>query len=235
MNDVQYLFDSNQSYQLVAVMDKNGNDKADSAWVYRKTLNCIATNLRYDELRRYGGVCRMYLDFVQDGDGMWVRRRIHTSPVQGVVPTDYGLDIYTQKSIYVMEKAELVEIPLNLDRNTIALYLSPDERQFFAKGFYRDNNGIVRELVCQTHLGMFQDSCLLSFKDDPSSVLCRYFPHFDTVEFYDALNQDPLSIPLRIYNTSREYGLGVRLHGEARQIPPGGMAYIVPDRRRETE
>lgn len=228
----KYQFDSQQAYRLIAVTDRDGNDKTYSDELYSCVAGCVARDLRYDERTSYGGLYRMYLNFVQDETGTWINRTIHTSPVCEVKETEDGIAIYTNNSVYRFKKAALMNTPVCSEKNVIELYLSIEENYHFAKGFYCDGDGVAHELSTHIHVGMFVDTVLIGTKDVGvgGDYVCRYY-YRDTIEFYDTLyHQQDYSTPMLIHNTSNHYDLIVRFEGYDKQwtIAPGESKRIVP-------
>lgn len=229
----RFEFDKQQAYKLVAVTDREGNDKTHSQPLYADAEGFIAVNLRYDEKSNYNGFQRMHLDFVQDEEGRWVNRGIHTSPVYEVKTTDNGIAIHTHNSVYVLEKAELKETPICTDKNTIELYLSMDEHYHFGKGFYWDEAGTPHELEADINVGTFTDTVLIGIPEHSffGEYACRYYYRRSSIEFYDTLyHQQDYSKPMLIHNTSKDKPLLICFEGYDREwtIAPGESKQIMP-------
>lgn len=232
-NGKRFEFDREQAYKLVAVLDKDGNDKTNSKDLYSNAKGCIAVNLRHDEDFIYDGMWRIYLDFVQDEDGSWINRGIHTSPVYEVRTTEAGIEIHTHYSVYVFEKAKLKDTPICSNQNTIELYLSLDEKYNFAKGFYWDNNGESHELEADIHEGTFVDTVLIGYPEENlwGNYVCRYYLNNRNVEFYDTLyHQQEYNTPMLIHNTSKNKKLTICFEGYDKQwtVLPGDSKEIIP-------
>jgi len=229
----KYEFDQQQAYKLIAVLDKEGNDKTNSRSLYSNARGCVAVNLRYDEYSNYNGLQRMHLNFVQNEDGNWVNRGIHTSPVYEVKTTDKGIDIYTHYSVYVLGKAKLKKVPICSNKNTIELFLSLDEKYNFAKGFYWDNDGNSHELEADIHIGMFTDTVLIGLPEDSiwGNFVCRYYLNDCSIKFYDTLyHQQEYKTPMLIHNTSKNRNLKICFEGYDQHwtIFPGESKEIIP-------
>lgn len=223
METKKYEFAPAEVYRLVGVTDREGKDKSRSCELYSGVAGCVATNLRYDG-------ARMRLDFVQDETGLWINRSIHTSTVEDVQATEEGVTIYTRNSVYRFEKAELKARPVCDEANILELYMSSEERFKFAKGFYRDSEGVAKEIFPHIHVGMFMDSVLLR-EPQTGAYLARYFDRPGTVELYDTIyHQQPYDIPMLIHNTSRKYPLKIRFERCNREwtIASGGNKRIIP-------
>ena len=226
MGTARFEFDSKKAYRLVCVTDREGKTKTSE--LYTSVEGCVAVNLRYD--CEGNTKTRMKIPFVQDETGMWINRCIHTSTIDGIAETESGLNIYTRNSAYQFESAELNEVPVCAETNIIELYLSSEEGFGFAKGFYRDSEGSVKELFPHYHVGMCADSVLLR-ESESGEYLARYFNRIGMVEFYDTLyQQQPYDLPMLIHNTSRKYPLKIRFERLSREwiIAPGGENRIVP-------
>ncbi len=228
----RFEFDKQQAYKLIAVTDKEGNDKTHSQPLYADAEGCIAVNLRYDEGSDYNGFQRMHLDFVQDEKGNWINRGIHTSSVYEVKPTEKGIAIHTHNSIYVLENAVLKDTPICTNKNTIELYLSLDDRYHFGKGFYWDENGEPHELVADINVGMFTDTVLIGLPDKRigGDYICRYYYRSD-IKFYDTLyHQQDYSKPMLIHNTSKDKPLQIsfEFYDKKWTLAPGESKQIMP-------
>ena len=228
METKRHEFDPARVYRLVGVTDREGKDKIRSCELYSGVAGCVATSLRYDG--KDGELARMRLDFVQDETGVWINRSIHTSTVEDVQATEEGVTIYTRNSVYRFEKAELKARPVCDEANILELYMSSEERFGFAKGFYRDSEGVVKELFPHIHIGMLTDSVLL--REPQTGVsLARYFDRLGTVEFYDTIyHQQLYDVPMLIHNTSRRHPLKITFERSHREwtIAPGESKRIIP-------
>lgn len=194
----KFKFDPEQAYRLVAVKHLQGGDKKEG--FYAERLNCIASQLHYDEEPVYGSdhLFRMRMHFVENKNGQPINRDIHTSVVLDVKETDNGgLKIYTRNSVYILEKAVLKEITYQDAAELVELYLSLEENYHFAKGFYYDDDKKPHELEYEIHLGMFTDTVLIGTHEDTqlTRYLCRYYYNNSNVEFYSAPR-----IPMLIHN-----------------------------------
>ena len=228
----RFEFDKEQAYRLVDVTDKEGNSKIHTSTLYSDVEGCVAIGLRYSRSPSYNGLYRAHLDFVQDENGQWINRGIHTSTVEGVEQTENGIAIQTHNSVYVFEKATLKETPLCEEKNTLELFLSMDETYHFAKGFYWNEEGKCRELVADINVGTFTDTILVGIPDESmwGNYVCRYY-YGHTIRFYDTLyNQQDYSTPMLIHNTSRDKDLVVEFEGYDRRwtIAPQEQKKIIP-------
>ena len=224
-------FDRLQAYKLVAVLDNDGVDKVHTRNLYKDRINCIAVDFHYDMRPVYDGKYRMNMKFVQTEDGLWCKRRLHTSIVLKVEETKNGVNIHTYNSIYVFEKAILKEIPYQDSANLIELYLSLEDNDYFGKGFYYDADKQTHELVEIVHVGMFQDCVLVCFmpEDELHGCVCRYFPN-EQIEFYNTLyGQQDYSTPMLIHNTGKkDLIICFQMFPYKWTIAPGESKYIKP-------
>jgi len=223
----------NKCYKLVDVLTSDRTSKVETRMLYQERVGCLTKNIHrghtYD-----GGQCRMHMTFIQDGAGNWINRGLRTSPVSEIVETEHGLEIHTMNSIYVFEEAELRE-PEYLDvADTIELYLS-DEENHFCKGIYYDADKDPHELECVVHLGTFQDSYLLCVDGNVMQSVCRYFPRFSSLQFYNSIpRQNSYHQPIVIHNIG-EVPLRVTFQGSDAEwtIQPGDTETIIPPERKK--
>lgn len=232
----KFDFDKSQDYKLIDVTDKNGISKIENDHLYSRVKNCIVTNIFYDSIPSLDGAYRVNLNFIQDEDGNWINRGIHTSPVLKVEPTGKGINIHTQNSIYMFEKATIKETEKRTRKSIIELFLSLDEDYNFAKGFYWDELGKPYELDFNIHIGMFVDTVLIGHPQESAfgEFLCRYFYKPTKIEFYDTLyHQQDYSKPLLIHNTSKNRSLPISFEfcEENWIIPPSQTMKIIPPER----
>lgn len=226
-----YEFDPEQPFKLIAVTDKNGNDKVHTRELYEERINCIANNFHYEEHPYYDDKYRLHMEFIQNENGLWCKKGLHTSTIWGVKETDTGIIIVTRNSIYVFEKAELKEVPYQDESNLIELYMSLEDSFYFGKGFFYDVEKKPHELKAHIHLGMFQDSVLINFAetDNVQWCVCRYFPMYEYIEFYNTLyQQQEYATPMLIHNTGKKE-LSVRFQMQSRVwiIQPGKSKRII--------
>lgn len=216
----------NNTYCLHQVLDHNGAIKNDALYLNR--VGCLTKNIRKGHVASDGSyvIC---MTFSQDEHGMPINRTLRTSPVTKILETDGRLEIHTQNSIYVFREAKMSE-PCYLDEaNLIELFLSDEGYQFCA-GFYYDEMKNPHKLHEYVHVGMFQDSVLIHFGDNPGDTACRYFPFGNVIEFYDTLyHQQPYEIPMLIHNQGCE-SLTIRFQGFRQRwsIEPGAQTRIIP-------
>ena len=230
----RYDFDREKAYRLVAILDREGKSKADTKSFYADRMNCVAVNLRYDRSPVHGttDAFRMKMTFIREADGQPVQRKLHTSVVHFVEETERSLKIHTQNLICVMEEAEVIEIvPLD-EANLIEMYLSMEEDNYFAAGYYYDTDRKAHELVEYVHVGMFTDSVLIGTYEEVvyDEYMCRYFLRENYIEFYDTLyGQQDYSTPMLIHNTGKS-DLIIRFEAYPKvwTIKPGESKRIVP-------
>ena len=223
----------NKCYRLIDVLTSDRTSKTENRTLYQERVGCLTKNIHcghtYD-----GGQYRMHMTFIQDGAGNWINRSLRTSLVSKIAETKRGLEIHTMNSIYVFEEAELRE-PKFLDAaDTIELYLN-DEENRFCKGFYYDTDKTPHELECVIHLGTFQDSCILCLDGNLMQSVCRYFPRFSSIQFYNSLpRQDSYRQPIVIHNIG-DTSLRVTFQGseEEWKIQPGDTETIIPPERKK--
>ncbi len=232
----KFDFDKLQAYRLIDVTDKNGISKIENNSLYLRVKNCIVTNIFYDSIPSLDGAYRLNLNFIQDEDGNWINRGIHTSPVLKVEETKKGIEIHTQNSIYVFEKTTINETEKCTHKSIIELFLSLDEDYNFAKGFYWDDFGEPQEMDFNIHVGMFVDTVLIGLPQECAfgEFLCRYFYKATKIEFYDTLyRQQEYSKPLLINNLSKDKALPISFEFCEQNwiIPPSQTMKIIPPER----
>ena len=229
--------DPKKVYKLVAVTDKNGTDKVNSRSLYKERINCLATNLRYDEkiFKDKTTETILCVDFIQDEEGKWINRHLNTSPVYKVVEVENGIDICTLNSIYTFIEAEMIPPVYQDEANLIELYLSRERDDRFIKGFYYDEDKVPHELAAGVHLGMFVDSVLMRFVAEEDQIkylgsyACRYFIRYSGIEFYDTIyGQQAYPIDILIHNVGN-YDMEVKVEflpeewvvpvGESKRLP----------------
>ena len=225
-----YQFDRKKYYKLVAVLNESGKDKVDTRSLYEDRINCIATDLHFDKQPEFLDLYRLRMTFIQNADGLWCRRYLHTSVVHRVEETKKGLEIYTNNSIYVFENTQIKNVPYKDAADLIELYMSYEDYYYFGKGIYYDSDKRSHELKTYVNSGWFQDSVLLFFGDSvETNCVCRYFPKAK-VEFYDTLyGQQDYSTPMLIHNTGKkELVVGFQMYPHEWKIEPRTSKYIIP-------
>ncbi len=105
-------------------------------------------------------------------------------------------------SDYIPELSEYAkkygkEREYTLDDNTILLVLSDHEEYYFEKMIIK-KDGKVYDGEMYTHIGTFQDSCLISCYGFENGVDIRYFPHAQHLETYC---QETDSLPIYLQNS----------------------------------
>lgn len=199
----RYEINETAVYRLISVTDKEGNDKTHERRLYEERVGCLATDFIYDKVGRLGGY-RLHMRFVEDEAGKPICRRLHTSPVLKVEETETGIKLFTYNSIYVFESATLKAPSYAEEALLIELYLSAEEDYYFCKGFYYDEEKYPHNLMGHVHVGMFQDSVLVSLEENAMDTACRFFPYCEFIVFYDTLyGQQPYSIPMLIHNAGK--------------------------------
>ena len=223
----------NKCFRLADVLTSDRTSKTETRTLYQERVGCLTKNIHRGHTYA-GGQYRMHMTFIQDGAGNWINRDLRTSPVSEIVENERGLEIHTMNSIYVFEKAELCE-PEYLDvADTIELYLN-DEENHFCKGIYYDVDKTPHELECIVHLGTFQDSCILCVDGNVMHSVCRYFPRFSSIQFYNSLpRQDSYRQPIVIHNIG-ENPLRVTFQSSDAEwsIQPGITETIIPPERKK--
>lgn len=207
MSKYLFDFDPDQAYQLIKVMNSDGTVKTERQDFYNYYMGCRAICLHFDSQPVYEGKHRLWLYFVQNEDGGWIQRNLHTSIVYKIVETKDGVEIHTHNSIYCLQKTILKEVEYQDEAELLELYLSMDDEDNFCKGFYYDNSKKAYELFPRINIGMFVDTVLLGIKEDSGGVkgMCRYYIEPDQIEFYDtARNQEGNRIPMLIHNNGSE-------------------------------
>lgn len=225
----RYEFNYEKAYQLVAITDNNGNDKVPTRSFYAERLNCIATEFEYDEEVHKDGY-RLYMRFVRNEHGMPINKGLHTSPIHKVEDTPEGLIIYTRNSIYKFKSAEINEVPYKEEASLIELFLSADEAYYFTKGRYYNEDKKPQDLERHVHLGMTQDSVLIAPKENPMDFVCRFFPNWQDICFYDTIyGQQDYSVPMLIHNTGiRPFQVRFERYHKVWTIAPNESKRIVP-------
>lgn len=95
-----------------------------------------------------------------------------------------------------------------IEQGKVLLVLSDFDKYYFHSLCVRDNNGEIMDYSARPHLGMFQDSFLIStfglgdtpYKEDDPDIDLRYFPHYKNIEFYSAETE---GMPLYAENIGR--------------------------------
>ena len=231
MEEKEFEFGRDGVYRLVAVTDRQGNDRTADETFYKDRVGCVATGFYYDDYS-VAGLYRLNMTFVRTPDGQYANRGLHTSVVLEVKDKPGGFDLVTAYSVYSFEKAQLNEIPVKENRNVIELFLSHEDNYLFSKGFYHDPDGKAYDLVADIHVGMIQDSVLVRpvANDEIYDCVCRYFPESYGIEFYNTLyGQQSYSVPMLIHNTGVN-DLEVRFERFpfSWTIKPGESKHIMP-------
>ena len=228
----KYKFDPDQAYRLTGVTNANGSKKTERLDFYNKYLGCIVTFINYDEFAYDDGRFRLWLYFKRDPKGKHIHRNIHTSLVNYVEETEFGLNIHTENSTYVLEKTVL-EQEIVLDAaDLIELYLSMDDNYYFCKGFYYNSEKKAYELYTYIHVSFTVDSCLIGTNEGIQwgNFVCRYYLSGDRITFYNTLyHQQDYSIPMLIHNNGTS-DLIICFEGfsETWTIRPGEAKRIIP-------
>lgn len=227
----RYEFDPKQAYQLVVVTNPDGSAKTERLDFYSLYLNNIAVNLHYDREPTFWGYYRLWLEFVQDSNGKWLNRSLHTSIVYKVEETDSCVKIHTNNSIYHLQKAKIQEPVFQEDAELIELYLSLQEHSYFCKGFYYDENSNPHELFVHINIGFAVDTALIGTAEDAiwGVYACRYYIRPDKIEFYDTLyGQQDYSKPILIHNIgNKDLVVGFEFFDHTWTIKPGESKRIV--------
>lgn len=228
----QFELNPQATYRLIAVTDRQGNDKSQSKALYQNRINGIATNFHYDEQPVYEGLYRLNMDFVENAFGQPCERGLHTSPVYEVVETTDGMAVYTHYSVYIFQEATVQEPVFQGEANLIELYLADDNEYYFEKGYLYDEYNVIHALKRYLHLSMFQDSVLLDVTGEANgeNYVCRFFPRWGGIEFYDTrYHQQDYELPMLIHNTGTTK-LTIRFQGLKAKwtIPPGESKRIIP-------
>lgn len=228
----RYEFNPEKAYQLLAVTDKTGRDKAHTYYSYEAIVNCVGVNFHYDDMPSHGEHYRSRIKFVRNEIGQPVCRSLHTSTVWNVEEIENGVKLITSNSIYVFEEAEVKEIPKLEETNLIELYMSLEDDYCFGAGYYYDAEKNAYELKEHVHLGMFQDSVLIHIVKDNAlrDCTCRYFPMGNYVEFYDTLyGQQKYSTPMLIHNTGNmDLQIRFQMYEYVWTIKSGESKCIIP-------
>lgn len=203
MSKYLYAFDVDQAYQLVKVTNADGSTKTSRPDFYNYYMGCRAVRLHFDSQPAFEDKYRLWLHFVQDKNGRWIHRTLHTSIVYKIMETDAGIEVHTHNSIYYLVKTELKEAEYQDEAELVELYLSLDDEENFCKGFFYDSSKEAHELFLRIHVGMFVDTALIGTKE--GIKLCRYYITPEKVEFYDTLyKQQDYSVPMLIHNNGSQ-------------------------------
>lgn len=227
----KYNFDTESAYRLIDVQDHSGNSKIESRDLYKERVGCIAKRIRSSTINIEEKPCRIiWMEFVLDGCGHWIYKRLRTSPVIDVTHNGKYIEVKTINSIYVLEPAVLPPHEYQDAADLIELYLS-DEGNRFVKGFYYDTDKVPHDLEAFVHESLVVDSCLVHFSDDfITGIVCRYFIQPETVEFYDTLyHQQEYNTPILIHNCSdKPMKVEFPFSVDVWTIEPWGETKIVP-------
>ena len=215
---------TNKHYTLIAITDKEGNDKSQSKALYMERMNCLATNMRMDKFNR------VYVDFIQSAEGKPILRHLHTSKLERVEETENGIILHTRFSRYVFEEAKAPKETFADAAGLLELYLT-NEGNKFVKGFYYDKDKNPHKLHLDLHIGTFTDTALIHDPDAPfKDYYCRYYiDPGNTIEFY---RMKDWNIPMLIHNVSEKEliikcevfsGTHTIKAGENKTITPGGV------------
>lgn len=226
-----YKIDSSKTYRLADVTDHNGNTKINSHPKYERWIGRIAKNIRVDRTT-FEGTPMVRMEFVQDKDGMRIRKSMHTSEMHDITLHDNGrIDILTRNSVYILEPAEIKSLE-PFDGETPLIELRISDNVEFRSGIYYDSDNVPHELACRTHVGTFKDSCLIYLAEEQTmdEIVCRYFPKGNEIEFYDTLyGQQDYSVKMLIHNESDvELKVSFENFDAVRTIPAGGKKSIIP-------
>ena len=89
-------------------------------------------------------------------------------------------------------------------KNIIELYLK-DTGSNFGKGFFYDEEGKVHELGRHVAGGMFIDTVLVHLMESPGEFVCRYYPQYAGIEFYNTIyRQQDYSRDMLIHNVGEK-------------------------------
>lgn len=228
-----FEFAEGKYYRLTDVRDLFGRSKAHMDGLYSSRVGCLTSYIR---LCPYSsdveGLC-MYVHFRQDSDGNFINRHLRTSLVSEVIEHDSGtVEVITNNSIYVFELAAPLEPEYREATNLLELWLGTGD-YMFDKGVHYDTDGVPHLLTNSIHLGTVRDSCLISYQDSLSTTACRYFPHYQRVEFYDTIyGQQDYTVPMLVHNTSgASLTVEFQFGGVEQTIEPGGKLLIHPPKR----
>lgn len=116
------------------------------------------------------------------------------------------------------------------DDGEVLLVLSNFDDYYFHSLYYKEEGEEKqKEYRGHAHVGMFQDSFLISVEDTGMDL--RYFPHFQNIEFYA---QDTEGKRFFVENVGNAV-LYVRTGGKCYQILPGKRKEIIPQNAEEEE
>lgn len=231
-----------KTYQLVDILDHERKSKANGSPEEKQRCEFLCgcyTN--YINIRTFsnGHVSAECLDvwFEADIDGAHTRRHLRTSPIKEI---DRGLGrviVHTANSIYAFKEAPIPEPEYRKATNLVELWFGKGVYKF-DKGVHYDRSGDPHILTIYAHLGTFEDSFLISYRDDLSVTVARYFRGFSRIEFYDTLyGQQEYDLPMLIHNTS-EVPLTIEFDfcNDEYVIAPGSEQLInPPDRKRKMD
>lgn len=222
-----YLNETN-AYRLVDVLNHERKSKVDERGLYKKCIGCVTNDFQTRKnLSRDGYYFQ--IDFIEDAEGNFINRHLQTSAVSNIEMNHDIVEIHTKTSIYILKAVEVTEPELLDEKNLIELYIS-DDYEKFCRGFHYDAQGHSHELANYVHVGTFTDSCLIYKIYEPNSVVCSFFPHQYSIEFYRTIHDDNRYFPrFLIHNTGKSY-LTVTfegLEGEW-QIAPGEEEWLLP-------
>lgn len=219
-------FDREQGYKCVAITDLSGHSKSEHPF-YRDYMGSVANNLHFDE-NSYG---RLLMCFVENRNGQWMNQHLHTSTVREFAEDGDRLEVTTQNTIYIFEKCNVREPEYLEESNLLELFLSLDDRSYFSRGFYYDENGKPHEVSYRQHVSMTVDSVLLSVDDMErgGQFIARYFMYPHAVEFYESLYSHKNKRPLLLIHNTGRHPLKVKVGKERWTIQPGEQQRLIPD------
>lgn len=234
MNKNMYDFDLEQAYQLVKITNSNGTTKEERPDFYKLYLGCKAVGIQFDSQPDFENKHRLWMHFIQDENGNWIRRDLHTSIVYQINETVDGIEVHTHNSIYYLQKTVLEEPEYREEAELIELYLSLDDNCNFCKGFYYDCNKEKHELFPYIHVGLVVDTALVGIKEriEECDFLCRYYIWPDKIEFYNTIyQQQDYSVPILVHNNgSQNLIVCFEFMNVTWTIKPGESKRIVPYR-----
>ena len=231
------IFDG-KTYQLVEILDHEGNSKAAEGHPervkYQYWAGCYTDNIW---LRPFPSVnspeeCLKAI-FVVDAEGMAVNKNLRTSPIRNMEASEGRVTVRTYNSVYVFEEKLLPKAVYREEADLLELWMGSGPYKF-DKGVHYDKNGTPHDLTVMVHLGMLRDSFLICHRDNVYNIAARYFMGFQSIEWYDTLtgSQD-YSTPMRIHNTS-DHPLLIKGGPIEFSIPPGKeLTLPLSHRRRE--
>lgn len=215
-------------YRLIDVTDHKGKSKVDENSIYQHWIGCVAKNIRKQEYYGTRHEC-VHMEFFLDSTGEYLHRTLRTSPVTEIRELGHGIQIRTTNNVYVLEEFTVSEPETEQNSYLIELWLDNSHTNF-CRGYFYSPTGNHQGLYPCVHLGMNEYSVLLNLNDDSFPAICRYYPGFSEIKFFNTpFHRSKHKTQILIHNVG-EHVLHVTFRGapDVYKIMSGGNLLINP-------